>query len=294
MPSILVTGARGQVGQELQFHQSRFPNWEFTFIDRADLDLTDAGAVAHFFESNSFDYCINCAAYTAVDKAESEATLAEAVNAEAVRYIAKGCIDSACRLLQLSTDYVYDNDLNRPLLESDPTNPQSVYAKTKLMGDLNARTLLPDSWVIRTSWVYSSFGHNFVKTMLRLGREREELGIVFDQIGTPTYARHLALALLQMIEKVENGATISGGVYHYSNEGVCSWYDFALAIFAIEGIECRVKPILSSQYPTAAHRPHFSVLNKQNICADFDLTIPHWQTGLAECINALRLVDHNA
>ncbi|MEL6636728.1 MAG: dTDP-4-dehydrorhamnose reductase [Bacteroidota bacterium] len=294
MPAILVTGALGQVGQELQFHQPQYPDWSFTFIDRAEVDLTEPGAIQQFFADHHFDFCINCAAYTAVDRAETEAELATAVNTRAVEWLTEACRQRRCRLIHLSTDYVYHNALNRPLLETDPTHPKSVYARTKLAGDLLVRERLPEAWVVRTSWVYSTYGHNFVKTMLRLGRERDELGIVYDQVGTPTYARHLARALLRMIARVVEGQEQAGGIYHYSNEGVCSWYDFALAIFAIEGIDCRVRPILTSAYPTPARRPPFSLLNKQKICRDFDLSIPHWRTGLTECLAALRLADQQA
>ncbi len=200
MISILVTGANGQVGQEIRHHSKRFPQWKFQFVGLAELDITDAGAVNRFFADHSFQYCINCAAYTAVDKAESNEAMAIAVNTTGVQYLTDACLKHQCRLLHLSTDYVYDNDCNRPLLETDPVNPQSVYARTKLAGDQIVLDQLEEALVIRTSWVYSSYGHNFVKTMQRLGQERDALGIVFDQIGTPTYARHLAGALLQMID----------------------------------------------------------------------------------------------
>ena len=287
MINILVTGSRGQVGQEILHHSTRFPKFHFEYIDLAELDITDASAVDHFFANSNFQFCINCAAYTAVDKAETNEAAATAVNVTGVRNIAKACQAHQCRLIHLSSDYVYHNDCNRPLLESDPVNPQSVYARTKLQGDLVALQELPDSLIIRTSWVYSSFGHNFVKTMLRLGRERDTLGIVFDQIGTPTYARHLAEALLQIIEQCSKDAEIEGGIYHYSNEGIGSWYDFAVAIFELEQINCSVRPIVSSEYPTPAARPSFSVLNKQKIRDAFGWSIPHWRVGLQECLKAL-------
>lgn len=288
MSKILVTGSNGQVGQELQYLSREFPGFEFVYTDHAGLDITDAQAVTSFFAEGQFDYCINCAAYTAVDKAESNVEIATAVNVKGTENIALACQANACQLLHLSTDYVYHNNCNRPLRESDPVNPQSVYADTKLKGDLLAQQISPESLVIRTSWVYSSFGHNFVKTMLRLGTERDQLGIVFDQIGTPTYARDLARAILQIINNTEKTALAqAGGIYHFSNEGICSWYDFALAIFEIEQINCKVSPIETSAYPTPASRPPFSVLNKQKIKAQFQLTIPHWRVGLRECLAAL-------
>lgn len=288
MSKILVTGSNGQVGQEIRHLSTQLPGLEFVFADYAILDITDAPAVTRFFADGQFDYCINCAAYTAVDKAETEVEAARLVNVEGVKNIAQACLATHCQLLHLSTDYVYHNHLNRPLLESDPTQPQSVYASTKLQGDLAALQILPKTLVIRTSWVYSSFGHNFVKTMLRLGKERDQLGIVFDQIGTPTYARDLARAMLAIIQQNEKAALAqAGGIYHFSNEGICSWYDFALAIFAIAGIHCEVRPIETAEYPTPASRPPFSVLNKKKIKSQFDLHIPHWQTGLRECLAVL-------
>ena len=288
MSKILVTGSNGQVGQELQFLSTQFPHMNFTFVDLAGLDITDADAVSALFAVGQFDYCINCAAYTAVDKAETDQALATAVNVSGVEYLAAACKATNCQLIHLSTDYVYHNTCNRPLVETDEVNPQSVYASTKLAGDLAALRILPQSLVIRTSWVYSSFGHNFVKTMQRLGRERDALGVVFDQIGTPTYARDLAQGILEIIDHTKKKETpVAGGIYHYSNEGVCSWYDFALAIFELQNIDCQVKPIESREYPTPASRPPFSVLNKQKIKNTFDLAIPHWREGLKNCLEAI-------
>ena len=288
MTKILITGSGGQVGRELQQLGADFPEADFVFATRNSLDITDAPAVRDLFAEGRFDYCINCAAYTAVDKAESEKDRARAINVGGVQNIATACKDHQCRLIHLSSDYVYDNGYNRPLVESDPVNPQSVYARTKLKGDQIALEILPDSLIIRTSWVYSSFGHNFVKTMLRLGRERDSLNIVFDQVGTPTYARHLAAALLQIIDRLRTREVVAeGGIYHYSNEGVCSWYDFALAIFELEGISCEVRPIVSREFPTPARRPHYSVLNKQKIRETFGLSISHWRKGLEDCLSVI-------
>ena len=290
MKNILVTGAKGQVGQEIQVLASGYPDFNFTFVDIEELDLTDAKAVQNFFPKYRFDYCINCAAYTAVDKAEDQSELAQKVNVDGVYHLAQSCLLHRIAFIQLSTDYVYHNEWNQPLTEDAPTNPQSVYAQTKLDGDLIAKKILPSSTIIRTSWVYSSFGHNFVKTMLRLGQERDELRVVFDQIGTPTYARDLATALLQMIDRVEKNEVDSAalsGIFHFSNEGVTSWYDFALAIFEIRKLSCKVYPITSDGYPTPAKRPSFSLLDKSKFKKTFGLEIPHWRVALNNCLELL-------
>lgn len=291
MTSILVTGANGQVGSELQSLVSQFPDFDFLFADLPDFDITDPEGIRALYEKHQFAYCINCAAYTAVDKAESDAELAYKVNVLGVENLAKVGLDFETQLIQLSTDYVYHNHQNTPFKEDDPTNPQGVYASTKLQGDEIAAKIDPQSMVIRTSWVYSTFGHNFVKTMLRLGKERDHLTVIFDQIGTPTYAHDLAKAILTIITKVKKGSIESqalSGVFHYSNEGVTSWYDFATAIFRIEGIDCLVSPIETKDYPTPAKRPHFSLLNKGKIKAAFDITIPHWESSLKDCLEALK------
>ncbi|MEM1320147.1 MAG: dTDP-4-dehydrorhamnose reductase [Bacteroidota bacterium] len=291
MPHLLITGANGQVGQELRQLSDQFPAFQYTFADVVELDITDAPGVADYFANQQFDYCINCAAYTAVDKAEEQRELARRVNAMGPELLARACAEQGTLMIQLSTDYVYHNHQNHPFKEDDPTHPQSVYARTKLAGDLKVLQNPRPGLVLRTSWVYSSFGHNFVKTMIRLGSERDQLGIVFDQIGTPTYARDLALAILQIIEKREGGAlpeSAFSGVYHYSNEGVCSWYDFALAIFELEKINCTTHPIETKDYPTPASRPPFSVLNKNKIKATFGLDIPHWRVALEQCLAAIK------
>jgi len=280
---ILVTGTNGQVGSELQFLAKQYPDFSFIFVDKEDLDITNAQAINAFFAKHSFDYCINCAAYTAVDKAESETAIATAVNHLAVQHLAAACQTQGTRLMQLSTDYVYHNEQNTPFKEDDVTNPQGVYAQTKLDGDL-AALQYDNAVVIRTSWVYSSFGNNFVKTMLRLGTDRDQLTIIFDQIGSPTYARDLAQAMLDIIQ--QKPAEFSG-IYHYSNEGVCSWFDFAKAIFDYKKIHCKTSPIETKDYPTPAKRPHFSLLNKAKIKATFDLEIPYWRDSLIACLDLL-------
>ncbi len=283
--NILVTGSKGQVGQELALLSETLPNFSFLFIDLKELDITDEAAVDSFFSKNPIDYCINCAAYTAVDKAEEQPEIAHLVNVVGVGNLSNACKQSGAKLIQLSTDYVYHNSQNTPFKERDECNPQGVYASTKLAGDKVA--LDAGGMVIRTSWVYSSFGNNFVKTMLRLGSERKELGVIFDQIGTPTYARDLAFCILKIIEKLESGEVgeeVFNEVYHFSNEGVTSWYDFAKAIFEIKKMEVKVNAIETSEYPTPAKRPPFSVLNKSKIKSVFDLEIPHWRESLRECL----------
>ncbi|MEO0725509.1 MAG: dTDP-4-dehydrorhamnose reductase [Bacteroidota bacterium] len=290
MAKILITGAGGQVGQELLALQQQYPDWAFHAPDRKELDICDTGQLRSVITELQPDYCLNTAAYTAVDRAEEELELAMAVNATAAEQLAQICRSTHTHLFHYSTDYVYAAGIGRPLREEDPTAPAGVYASTKLKGDQLVQAALPGATIIRTSWVYSSFGHNFVKTMLRLGEERDQLRVVFDQIGTPTYARDLARVSLQVIEQIERDDTTAqdlAGIFHYSNEGVCSWYDFALAIFELAGIDCQVSPIESHEYPTPAQRPHFSVLNKAKIKAVTGTSIPHWREALKECLAVL-------
>ncbi len=291
MISIVVTGSNGQVGSELQALAAVYPQFQFHFTDAHTLDITKSEQVSDFFAKHRPNYCINCAAYTAVDKAETESDLAQQINVAGAQNLAEACAKHQVQLFHLSTDYVYHNQQNTPFKEGDPTHPKSVYALTKLAGDDIALATNVQTMVLRTSWVYSSFGHNFVKTMIRLGTERDQLGIVFDQIGTPTYARDLADAMLHLIEQKEEGkfsAAQLQGIFHYSNEGVCSWYDFALAIFELENISCIVKPIETTAYPTPASRPAFSVLNKQKFTSTFDVDIPHWRESLRACLVELK------
>jgi len=291
MVKILVTGSNGQVGTELRHLANNYEDFNFKFIDVEDLDITDKNAVYDFINADDYDYIINCAAYTAVDRAETDKELAYQVNAEGAKNIAQAAVIRNIQLIHLSTDYVYHNDSDRPLLETDPTNPQSVYAETKLQGDQFVQMMLPSSMIIRTSWVYSSFGNNFVKTMLRLGRERDELGVVADQIGTPTYAYDLAKAMLDIISKMANGDLVNGkmqGIFHYSNEGVTHWADFAKAIFEIANIDCKINPIPTAEYPTPASRPPYSLLDKSKFKKTFDLEVPSWKDSLATCLALLK------
>jgi len=283
--SILVTGANGQLGSEIQALAPNHADYTFTFADRDTFDFCSEDAIRTYFEKKRFDVIINCAAYTAVDKAESEEELAFAINHRAVEALAHIAKDKKISLIHLSTDYVFDGSNFKPYVENDPTNPQSVYGESKLAGEEALCAISPaNSIIIRTSWVYSGFGNNFVKTMLRLGREREELGVIFDQVGTPTYARDLAKAILDIIPKIKNSQT---EIYHYSNEGVCSWYDFAKAIFELGGIGCSVKAIETKEYPTPATRPHYSLLNKAKIKNSFGLTVPYWHDALREALETM-------
>jgi dTDP-4-dehydrorhamnose reductase len=309
MIRILVTGATGQLGQELQAlaaaqyspkTQAVNANFEakfdYIFANRSDLALDNTAQIKNYFSNPNFavDYCINCAAYTAVDKAETEQVSAFATNSEGVEVLAQECEKKGIKLLHISTDYAYHNGQNSPLCEDDATTPQGVYAASKLEGEKRALTACKNTIIVRTSWVYSSFGGNFVKTMLRLSEQRPALNVVFDQIGAPTYAADLAKALLHIIACIEskkNDANSDfapfGQVYNYSNEGVTSWYDFAKAIFALKNRKCEVSPIRSSQYPTPAARPSFSLMDKSKIRQTFGLQIPHWLDSLKDCLTLL-------
>lgn len=285
MRNILVTGANGQLGSEIRSIGSLYPESSFTFTDREMLDLSNLCAIEEFFKGKKFDAIINCAAYTAVDKAESERELADTINHRFVSMLATIAQRDFAKLIHISTDYVFDGKHHRPYIETDPTDPQGVYGKTKCDGENAILGIAPQNTIIiRTSWVYSSYGNNFVKTMLRLGKERESLGVIFDQVGTPTYARDLAHAILEILPNINNEQP---EIYHYSNEGVASWYDFATAIFELSGVTCRANPITTDQYPTPATRPHYSLLNKTKIKNDFNLSIPHWRDSLKGCLEQL-------
>jgi len=285
MPSILVTGANGQVGRELQELSEHYP-YTFYFTDRTSLDITDSKRVQDFITRNAITHIINCAAYTAVDRAEEEKELAELINHHAVENLAKICKAKDITLIHISTDYVFDGMNFRPYQETDSTNPINHYGLTKLQGEEAIKKVAPKGLIIRTSWVYSPFGKNFVKTMLHLAKTKNRLSIVWDQIGTPTYAKDLAKTILELLSHEKLSAKQSE-IYHYSNEGVCSWYDFAKAIFEIEGIDMRIDPIQTENYPTPAKRPHYSVLDKSKIKNDFSITIPYWRESLKECLQRL-------
>ncbi len=281
---ILVTGANGQLGSEFR-DLSVNSGDDFIFTDVKELDLCNETELFTFFEKNQIDVVINCAAYTAVDKAETDVEMARSINAIAVKNLVEVAQTHAVKLIHVSTDYVFNGNHYQPLQEEDALSPLGVYGETKREGENYVLQSDIDGTVIRTSWLYSSHGNNFVKTMMRLGKERSELGVIFDQIGTPTYARDLAKAILTM---VKTGQPFRNKLYHFSNEGVASWYDFAKAIMEIAEIDCQVKPIGTADYPTPAKRPHYSVMSKTRIKQDYGLEIPYWRDSLKECIELLK------
>jgi len=288
--SILVTGANGQLGQSLYKIASSYSEYQFTFVQRNELDLSQSQSIAAYFENHHFDYIINCAAYTAVDKAEEESDLADQINYLAVKQLAEIAREQQTALIQISTDYVFDGTQCRPYVEEDSVSPQSVYGASKLKGEQAMQAVAPKGCIIRTSWVYSEFGKNFLKTMLILGEQRDGLNVIFDQVGTPTYATDLAKAIMQVVQKDTRSRSLDKAieVYHFSNEGVCSWYDFSSAIFTSANIKCALTPIETKDYPTPAKRPHYSVLNKAKIKQDYALEIPYWRDSVQDCLRLLQ------
>lgn len=281
--NILITGCNGQLGNEIQKLEKVNPQHTFFNTDVAELDITNQLAIDQFIQENKIDGIINCAAYTAVDKAESNKLLCTALNAEAPAYLAMSIEKRGGWLVQVSTDYVFDGTKHTPYVETDTPCPDSVYGSTKLAGEIAVQKLCKKTMIIRTAWLYSTFGNNFVKTMIRLGKEKSELGVIFDEIGTPTYARDLAVAIMTAVNK-----GIVPGTYHFSNEGVISWYDFTKAIHRIAGINgCHVKPLHTAEYPTPANRPHYSVLDKTKIKDTYGIEVPYWEESLQECITEL-------
>jgi len=284
MSRILVTGSNGQLGSELRVLSSNYDD-NFFFTNREELDISDKKAIENFINQNQIDTIINCGAYTAVDRAEDETLLADKINHKAIKYLAEISKDKSIKLIHISTDYVFDGTNFRPYIESDTTNPKGVYGETKLEGERALELINPkNSIIIRTSWVYSSFGANFVKTMLRLGKEEETLSVIFDQVGTPTYARDLAQTILDILPKIDNQKV---EIYNYSNEGVLSWYDFAKEIMRMAKLKCKINPIEKKEYPTPAKRPHYSLLNKSKIKKEFNLQIPFWKDSLDECLKVM-------
>ena len=282
--NILVTGSMGQLGSEIKELSSNY-NYNFFFTTRDDIDITSKDSIKEFCQTNSINVIINCAAYTAVDKAQSDIENADLVNRKAVKKLSIVAKELNIKLIHISTDYVFDGKNFKPYVEEFQTNPQSIYGKTKLDGENELININPlNSIIIRTSWVYSYYGNNFVKTMLRLGKEKEELGVIFDQVGTPTYAKDLAITILNIVPQIENSKV---EIYNYSNEGVLSWYDFAKEIMKMAKLNCKVKAIETYQYPTPAKRPHFSLLNKSKIKSKFNLEIPYWKDGLDDCLKRL-------
>ena len=281
--NILITGCNGQLGNEMQLLEKDFSEHQWFNTDVEELDITDQLAIEQFIQENQIDGIVNCAAYTAVDKAESNKELCTSLNTVAPAYLAAAVDKRGGWMIQISTDYVFDGTNHTPYVETDTPCPDSVYGSTKLAGEFGVQKFCRRSMIIRTAWLYSTFGNNFVKTMLRLGKEKTELGVIFDQIGTPTYARDLAKAIMAAIAQ-----GIQPGVYHFSNEGVISWYDFTKAIHRIAGItSCHVRPLHTAEYPTPAKRPAYSVLDKTKIKETYNIEIPYWEESLKECIEKL-------
>jgi len=285
MTKILITGSKGQLGRSLIDLSSVYPNLEFTYTDIEELDITNFNNLELFFKGQNYKYIINCAAYTAVDKAEDEEELAFLLNSRAVKNLINICKKENSFLVHISTDYVFDGKHYKPYTESDESCPDSSYGRSKLSGETEIINAGIKSIIIRTSWLYSEYGHNFVKTMLKYGKERDILNVVCDQVGTPTYARDLASAILDIIPQL-HGIT-EPEIFNYSNEGAICWYDFALAIMEIASIDCKINPIESGDYPMAAPRPHYSVLNKTKIKKHFNINIPYWKESLKECMQRI-------
>jgi dTDP-4-dehydrorhamnose reductase len=285
MENILVTGSKGQLGNSIQALSDNYPDYKFFLTDVDELDITNPEAIRSFVESNQIGCIVNCAGYTAVDKAETDIKRANLINGTAVGYLAKSMHKRGGLLVHISTDYVFGGEHHRPVLENETPNPHSAYATSKLLGEQAAMKPGGKAVVIRTSWLYSEYGHNFAKTMIKYGRERESLNVVFDQVGTPTYAGDLAKTILDLIPKWNE--LKNPEILHYSNEGVASWYDFAVAIHRIAGINCRVNPIETKDYPLPAARPFYSVMNKEKIKMQYGITIPHWLDSLKVCLSRL-------
>ncbi|MDD2888658.1 MAG: dTDP-4-dehydrorhamnose reductase [Aliarcobacter sp.] len=282
--NILVTGSNGQLGSEIKELFANY-SYSFFFTNKDNIDITSKDNIKSFCQENNINVIINCAAYTAVDKAESDTENADLINRKAVKKLALVSEELNIKLIHISTDYVFDGRNFKPYCEEFQTNPQGIYGKTKLDGENEMRDINPkNSIIIRTSWLYSSFGNNFVKTMLRLGKEKESLGVIFDQVGTPTYARDLAKIILDIIPQINSDKV---EIYNYSNEGVLSWYDFAKEIMRMAKLDCKINPIQTFEYPTPAVRPHFSLLNKLKIKKMFNIEIPYWKDSLDECLKIM-------
>ena len=289
---VLITGSNGQLGSEIKELASGYENLECVFKDLPELDICDTKALTSCIVDENINTVINCAAYTAVDKAEEEEQIAQKVNSEGVLNLVDALKKVDGKLIHISTDYVFDGNHSQPYKETDLVSPKGVYGETKRAGELAVFNSSIDAIVIRTSWLYSAYGNNFVKTMLKLGHERDELGVIFDQVGTPTNASDLAKFCLNILsDESSDNISRNGKIYHYSNEGVTSWYDFAKAIMEISNIDCNVIPIETKDYPTQAIRPLYSVLDKSKITSDFKVIIPHWRDSLANCI---KKINHNS
>jgi len=288
MANILVTGCNGQLGSEIRILSTNFPDFHFYFTDVDELDITSEKALQTYIEGKKISYLINCAAYTNVDQAEENEALAQLINAEAVKNLAKLTSKNNIIPIHISTDYVFSGENFKPYTETDNTDPQGVYGKTKLQGETYLKKINPNHIIIRTSWLYSPFRKNFLKTMIQLGQDKNEFGVIVDQIGTPTYAYDLAKSILQIVSQIETNSNFQEfGTYHYSNNGVCSWYDFAQEIQLYARNVCKINAIESKDFYCLAKRPHYSVLNKSKIKHIFDLEIPHWRISMKKCIQRL-------
>lgn len=281
---VLVTGGNGQLAQCINDVRISYPNIDFVFTDVEDLDITNQEKLNLFFESNTFDWCINCAAYTAVDQAEIHSELANKINTLGAKNLAIACKKNNLKLIHVSTDFIFDGNSKKPYAEVDKPNPISVYGATKLKAEQEIKSILNEHFIIRTSWLYSEFGHNFLKTMIRLAKDKSEINVVNDQIGTPTYAKDLALVILEII----NLNSKNYGIYHYSNSGTITWYDFARSIFEFKGVNIMVNPIKTKDYPTLAKRPAYSVLDTSKIKQTLNIQIPNWRDSLKVAISNLK------
>ena len=281
---LLVTGGNGQLALCIKDLSSDYPNIDFVFTDVEELDITNSNQLNLFFESHSFDWCVNCAAYTAVDQAESHSNLAYEINAIGAKNLAFACKTNNLKLIHLSTDFIFDGHSNKPYTEQDKPNPLSVYGNSKLHGEQEIQEILKEHFIIRTSWLYSEYGHNFLKTMMRLAKEKNEINVVTDQMGTPTYAKDLAKVILMVF----NDKSKNYGTYHYSNFGVCSWYDFAVAIFNFKGFNVKVNQIKTKDYPAQAKRPSYSVLDTTKIKQNLNIEIKDWKDSLSIAISNLK------
>lgn len=282
MKQIIVTGAKGQLGSEIHHLSDKYKQLEFTYLDKEDYDFSKLDKLESFLEDIQFDLIINCAAFTAVDAAEENQELSRILNTDLPKKLAEFCVKNNKRLFHISTDYVFNGEFNKPITESDIPDPLSVYGQTKLDGEKSVISILPNAYVFRTSWVFSGFGHNFVKSIIRLASEKDELKVIYDQIGTPTYARDLAKTILDIIENLHEND--NPGIYNFTNEGVCSWYDLAHYILSKRKSNCSLAPILSSEYSSLARRPYYSILNKSKIKETFGITIDHWMKGIDEVL----------
>ena len=288
MTKILITGSKGQLGTEIKELSAKFSNLQFFFTDIEELDISSLDAVSNYLKNKQISYIVNCAAYTNVDQAEENEDAARLINAEAVKNLATVASQNNITLIHISTDYVFSGDNSTPYTEDQKAKPMGVYGRTKFEGEENVRSTCKKHIIIRTSWLYSPFGKNFLKTMLRLGKEKDSLGVVSDQIGTPTYAHDLASAIIRIIESIDKNSKFNDfGTYHYSNEGVCSWYDFATEIQNTSKNKCKINSIESMDFQCLAKRPHYSVLNKSKIKHIFTIEIPHWRSRIEHCIKRI-------